>query len=179
LAPEQPSSVDAGVGAALTTTRMVVNPRVRWVHKLREWPDLFDVGITQFYEDGGAPHTGLTGEPVLDDQWARFKYLLNLDGNGYSARTAFLACTNSTLIAGGIYEDMLLASLTNMTNVVFASPDGSDIHSLVQWLREHDDQARMMGASLYDHFKQQFTIAGLGNYTTELLVRYSQAVTMV
>ena len=160
--------------AAAEKALLTTNHRFRLVSYLRQWPDLFDVGLVDF----SSPYN-VTSDRVKMTNWSSNKYVADFGGSSYSNRDGVLALLNATIIEACPFVSILFDSMVDKVHYVRGKFDGSDLRDIVLWLREHDAEAKKMGEELFRHYTQNFDTDGLVNYMTELLIKYSQTIKFV
>jgi hypothetical protein len=130
--------------------------RVRMCLNLRgcSEPDLFDVGLSSVIQfpksvSDEIEKSGLKGNFIPADQWNRFKYLLDIDGNSSPWSNLFQKLlSGSAVLKVDSYRGLqqwYYDSLKPWNNYVPISPDFSDLVEKVQWLRRHDTVAASIG----------------------------------
>ncbi|KAI8616439.1 glycosyl transferase family 90-domain-containing protein [Chytriomyces sp. MP71] len=79
---------------------------------------------------------------VVYERIMKFKYLLALDGNRFDETMQDYLASNSVVLYSGIFRDFYNWRLVPWVHYVPVRLDLSDLEEKVQWLMEHDEEAR-------------------------------------
>ena len=130
-------------------------PRVRLCEISAENPDVLDAGITSVIQIGDTDaeraicELGLRRPFVPINSFNDFKYQIDIDGNTNSWPGLF-----QKLIGGGTvlkvgsnydYKQWYYDRLIPWTNYVPVDPDMNDLVEKIDWLRDRDEYARLIG----------------------------------
>ena len=123
----------------------------------REHPTALDAGITHVAQmpDGECERelrsSGMMRPFIPTAEFAKFKYQIDIDGNTNSWSGLFqkLLTGNPVLKIASLYgyRQWYCRRLRPWVNFVPVSGDMSDLVEKIDWLREHDDTARRVGAN--------------------------------
>jgi len=146
------------------------NQRLMAAMAARDRPDLLDVGLTNF-RVGSRPRKDIADvrihffnmksrrlvekPPLSYAQQAEYKYVLYIEGNAAAYRGAYLFSMGSVVVWVRSAKFMLWFEhqLEDRVNCVFVRSDMSDLVAVLEWLRDHDDEAKKIaeaGRRLYD-----------------------------
>ncbi|MDI7776351.1 glycosyl transferase family 90 [Asticcacaulis sp. EMRT-3] len=127
-------------------------PRVRLCAIAAENPDLIDAGISwlvQGFEGRKAEleDAGYMRDYMSAEQFCRWKYQIDIDGNTNSWPGLFqkLLSGSPVIKVGTPYRQWYYDRLIPWENYVPCREDMSDLVAQINWLREHDDEAREIG----------------------------------
>ncbi len=130
-------------------------PRVR-LCKLGDHPALFDVGLSNIVQIDDpkvvaeVKESGLMRDHVPVEQFNKFKYQIDIDGNSNSWPGLFQKLLSGSPVlkvsSERGYRQWYYDRLVPWENYVPVEADMSDLRDRVLWLLEHDDLAREIGA---------------------------------
>ncbi|KAI8618078.1 glycosyl transferase family 90-domain-containing protein [Chytriomyces sp. MP71] len=104
---------------------------------------------------------------VTFEKTKEFKYLLVVDGNSWPNRLQSYLETNSVILYNGIFNDWFNGQLKPWIHYVPVRLDLADLDDALQWLHEHDDDARRISENAralmrgMNEFKQLRCFTGL------------------
>ncbi|KAI8616441.1 lipopolysaccharide-modifying protein, partial [Chytriomyces sp. MP71] len=108
------------------------------------------------------------------DKTLNFKFLLVLDGNGWPARLQSYLHTNSVVVYNGIFRDFFNWQLEPFVHYVPVRLDLSDLEERVQWLMDHDEEARKISENARFVMAQVNRIETLQCYAGLFLLEYAR-----
>ncbi|KAJ3126877.1 capsule-associated protein CAP1 [Physocladia obscura] len=104
----------------------------------------------------------------------QFKYLLVVDGNSWSGRIQSYLASNSLVIWNGLFTDWYLNALVPWVHYVPVALDFSDLEDRLEWLKDHDDQARTIAENARRFMEVVGSLAQIQCYTGLLLLEYQE-----
>ncbi|CAE7806475.1 POGLUT2, partial [Symbiodinium necroappetens] len=143
-------------------------PRVRLMKLAKDFPDLFDVGITsvdrEMYRTIGKAGAKqlvkqLGGEAryeKLRKIMPRYRYLINVAAVLSAWRLAEMLATGSLiLMQDSADREVILEWLTPWVHYVPISQGLSDLVPKVKWLEDHQEEAEAIARRGFEHFSQR------------------------
>ncbi len=132
-------------------------PRVRLCEIARQHPAFFDAGIagvTQFDDPAvreDITNSGLIRPFVPADQFNRYRYQIDIDGNTNSWPGLFQKLLTGSpvlkIASARGYRQWYYDRLRPWINIIPVAADMSDLVEKLEWLRNHDSAARAIGAA--------------------------------
>lgn len=127
------------------------NP-IRWeLHRLGlSRSDLMEIEHVSWIAQPGTERLGTAAgnQLTLDEQVARWRLLIDVEGNGWSARCKLLLHSGRPLLlADRPWHEWYWPQLRPMEHFIPVRRDLSDLIERVQWAHEHPDEARAIGAA--------------------------------
>ncbi|KAL9189116.1 hypothetical protein ACHAXT_011606 [Thalassiosira profunda] len=118
-------------------------PRAQLVRSSLERPDLIDAGFHRLVgRYDGVTMKGMLKKAVPLEEMARYKAIIDIDGNGWSARFSTLLCTNSVVIKiAPDFTEYFYAELRPDVHYVPASLD--NITEVVSYVMDETNDAEM------------------------------------
>ncbi len=127
-------------------------PRIRLCEIGRTSPELIDAGVSvivQNYETRGEEilAAGYVKDWMPPEQFGKWKYQIDIDGNTNSWPGLFqkLLSGSPVIKVGSPYRQWYYDRLIPWVNYVPCRADLGDLVSQIQWLIEHDEEAREIG----------------------------------
>lgn len=143
-------------------------------------PDLIDAQFTACYQcDAGVWEEMVAelGEPdgqglPSQQRLAQYKYLIDLDGNGWSSRFLGQLAQGSVIFKlRSRFREFFWDMLTPYVHYIPVRADMNDLPELLQYAQEHDEEMEAIGAAAAAFFAQ-FGGAAWQQYLKELLEVY-------
>ncbi|KAI8613300.1 glycosyl transferase family 90-domain-containing protein [Chytriomyces sp. MP71] len=111
----------------------------------------------------------VTSQKTMD-----FKYLLVLDGNGWPSRLQSYLHSNSVILYNGIFRDFFNWQLEPFVHYVPVRLDLSDLEERLQWLMDHEDEARQINENAKFLSRQVNRVENLQCYMGLFLLEYAR-----
>lgn len=107
----------------------------------------------------GGPYDLCRVERVRRRRWVvaddRYKYLLDVDGNGWSARFKRLLSTNSVVLKSTIFPEWFTDHIQPWVHYVPLKPDLTDLYDVMTFFRDgHDELAKRIAVESKKWSKQ-------------------------
>ncbi|KAJ7696055.1 glycosyl transferase family 90-domain-containing protein [Mycena rosella] len=126
-------------------------PRFRLIDLARKHPGLINAKMNRFA--GGhctdacdreriIAEYNITGPRAPRVEVAKFKYLLDVDGNTFSGRFLTLLKSGSLVFKSTVFEEYFNDWIRPYEHYIPVRPDLSDLVEKVEWAMAHDDEAR-------------------------------------
>ncbi|KAJ3230031.1 F-actin-capping protein subunit beta [Chytriomyces hyalinus] len=110
---------------------------------------------------------------VSFEKTKEFKYLLVLDGNTWPSRLQSYLQTNSVILYNGIFTDYFNWKLVPWVHYVPVKLNFSDLEERIQWLTDHDAEAKQIAINAQTLLKKWSTLKQVQCYTGFALLEYS------
>jgi Glycosyl transferase family 90 len=130
-------------------------PRIRLCQLALKNPKVLDAGISNVVQTwhesdrGQIEAAGLVRGPVPEEEFLKFKYQIDIDGNSNSWPGLYQRLlTGSPVLKVASphgYRQWYYDRLQPWTNFVPVESDMSDLLEKIEWLRAHDDEAQGIG----------------------------------
>jgi Glycosyl transferase family 90 len=130
-------------------------PRIRLCQLALKHPDVLDAGLSkvvQTWHESDRQQieaAGLVRGSVPEDEFLKFKYQIDIDGNSNSWPGLYQRLlTGSPVLKVASphgYRQWYYDRLQLWTNYVPVESDMSDLFEKIEWLRAHDDEAQAIG----------------------------------
>lgn len=112
--------------------------------------------------------------------WEQITYfVLDIDGNSYSRRLAYLCFADVDIIRLGIFEDLLLQLLKNGTHYRHIQMDSSDLFSTLRYMRNNLTYSQQLCRNKQQRCQQVLAYENMKYYVKTLLEEYSRQVAFV
>lgn len=113
------------------------------------------------------------------ERWSMIKYILHLDGVTCSTRlTHYLGLGFTTFVEQSGYNQHFASWMRPMEHFVPVWKDGpEDLMEQLQWARDHDEEARMIGVRAREFAMRHLTQEARGEYWRALLKEYGRLMT--
>jgi hypothetical protein len=91
-------------------------------------------------------------------EFGRYKYILNIKGNGAAYRLPYLFFIKSTvLIVKSNFSLWFEPALVPWKHYVPVCEDLSDLHDIIEWCKMHDDECKQIAQNGHSFAKEWFT----------------------
>lgn len=92
------------------------------------------------------------------EQITRYKYLLDIGGNGYSGRLKYLMFSKRPiLIVHRNYVEYFYEDLIPFEHFIPVKQDLSDLIEMTQWLKSHDKESQKIALNMFNYASKNFT----------------------
>eukprot|EP00996_Jenningsia_fusiforme_P002808 NODE_3625_length_944_cov_28.985475_g3330_i0.p1 GENE.NODE_3625_length_944_cov_28.985475_g3330_i0~~NODE_3625_length_944_cov_28.985475_g3330_i0.p1 ORF type:complete len:236 (+),score=21.08 NODE_3625_length_944_cov_28.985475_g3330_i0:145-852(+) len=154
------------------------NHRLRLVEHIKEaarsLPVGVDVGFHALFSDN-PPWMRMHLKNRVDFQrFSDMRYLLDIDGNAYSTRTALLLRTGSLVMRTGVTADVLTLALEDRRDYVRFNITLEDLDRIVKYYAEHDDEAQRIASTGRNSSYEMTSWEYLDCYAYHLITRYAK-----
>lgn len=171
---------DSGVDSTVNFAAWKKSVRPQLVALSNQYPQLIDAKFAktlhhkQFLEQ--AKQEGFIGKFVPMDEYVKYKYLIDVDGNCASApRLGLILHSNCVLLKTVTHSvQWFYRALHAWEHYIPLKPDLSDLLSQLEWAKKHPKEAKQIsknGRSLAKHVLSQKSVY---TYVYKLLVEYAK-----
>jgi hypothetical protein len=147
----------------------------RWeLHRIgEEHPDLFEVIHVTWVPDGDRLTTAAGNQMTLDEQVRRWALLIDVEGNGWSARLKLLLHSGRpVLVQERPWHEWFWADMKPMEHYLPVRRDLTDVIERARWAIEHPDEAAAIGragqAFAREHLTRADAVAAWARILTRL-----------
>lgn len=169
-------------GGAYTLENWRNFPRSQLVLFSQQHSELIDArfsGFTQVTEDAKKDilNASAVGDAISMLEFGRYKYIINMDGNGWAARLPFLFALGSTVLKEeSNYMEFWYSSLKPFVHYVPFKSDLSDLEDNIKWMREHPRMAKRIGEHGRQFVLETLREEAINGYAGCLLTTYAQRI---
>lgn len=105
----------------------------------------------------------------------RYKYLLDVDGNGWSARFKRLLSTNSVVLKSTIFPEWFTDHIQPWVHYIPLKPDLTDLYDVMTFFKDgHDDMAKRIAMDGKEWSKQFWRQEDMVAYQFRLFLELSR-----
>ena len=159
-----------------------LNPRLKISYLTMEYPYLLDAGVIKFgynrdkiSQDGKIDYFKnnlkinlLNKIPMYD--FGKYKYILNIEGNGLAYRKSFLFYFKSLVLnVESKFKSWFDSLLIPYEHYIPIKSDLSDLITQIKWCKENDDKCKIIAKNGYNFAKKHFNMNFFKLYISELL----------
>eukprot|EP00898_Chlorokybus_atmophyticus_P004893 jgi/Chlat1/5404/Chrsp35S08989 len=137
------------------------------------------IGLSNLCQDLANINEAQSLRRVPFENFAAYKYIVNVDGNTYTSRLPSLLLTGSVIVDIGLNTDIVRRTLADGEHVVRVSLGMEDFASKLDWLVHNDDAALVIAKRGLEHYKTHFKRSNYMDYITALLLEYSASVHVI
>lgn len=157
-------------------------PRTQLALHSLESPDFLDAKITKVCQvaPGSRVHEillehGLMGQSVTIEDHLQYRYLVDVDGNGMTVPRSYWILLSDSLLIKQQSDWVLWYSrgLVPYVNYVPFTDPADDLDEVIEWAREHDDEARRIALEGRRFAKEELSSENTYLYLYKVLVAYS------
>ncbi|KAJ7120014.1 glycosyl transferase family 90-domain-containing protein [Mycena filopes] len=172
-------------GGALDGQNYHAFPRFRVIDIARLRPDIMDFALTGLHncdnnQDVVCPEDEIRAKYDVDtapqprEEVYKYKYALDLDGNGFSGRFIGLLRSGSLVFKSTIVSDFFDDWLKPYVHYIPLLPDLSDLEEKVEWALEYDAEARQIQANGKEFATRVITDKQMDCYHFSVFLEYAQ-----
>lgn len=104
----------------------------------------------------------------------RYKFIIDVDGNGWSGRFKRLITSNALIFKATIYPEWYTSRIAEWVHYVPIQATYSDLYDAVAFFRIHDDAAAKIAAAGKDWSRQFWRKEDMSAYLYRLLLEYAR-----
>ncbi|KAI6038342.1 glycosyl transferase family 90-domain-containing protein [Pisolithus marmoratus] len=104
----------------------------------------------------------------------RYKFIIDVDGNGWSGRFKRLMTSNALIFKATIYPEWYTSRIAEWVHYIPIQATYSDLYDAVAFFRVHDDAAAKIAAAGKDWSQQFWRKADMSAYLYRLLLEYAR-----
>ncbi|TDL20413.1 hypothetical protein BD410DRAFT_772680 [Rickenella mellea] len=178
LRPPREGEEDVGVGVGEEWSRMVVNPAIMDIH-FSDQP----LGEDETRELLKEMFTFVEHMSVEDSEL--YKYVMDVDGNGWSSRFRRLLATNSVVFKSTTYPEWFTERVQPWMHYVPISIDYSDLYDAFVFFRgdinregNHDELARKIAAAGRSWTEKFWRDEDISAYLFRLFLEYARVMSL-
>lgn len=171
----------ATTGGWLTASTWTDIPRCRLALLSLTHPQELDARITKVSQcDPDVPSlvqaTGIIGSSLKQIDHLKYKYIVDVDGNSCSFERYFWALLSNSVVLKQLTPNIqwYYGALHPYEHFVPVREDLSDLLEQIQWVKEHDEQARQIAQNATAFVKTQLTIEDTFLYLHTLIQEYAR-----
>ena len=105
---------------------------------------------------------------------SKYKILIDIDGNSYSARFSFLLRTGSVVFKIAAIHDLCTLITRPWVDFIPVKMDLSDLEEKINWAKNRDSNIRRIARQGQEIVKKDFSYSMLQCYAIHLLTEYSK-----
>lgn len=157
-------------------------PRTQLALHSLESPDLLDAKITTVCQLAPGSRVqeilfeyGLMGNSIPIEEHLQYRYLIDVDGNGMTVPRSYWILLSDSLLIKQQSDWVLWYSrgLIPYVNYVLFTTASDDLDGVIEWAREHDNEARKIALEGRRFAKEDLSTENTYLYLYKVLVAYS------
>jgi hypothetical protein len=168
-------------GGWFTKDNWFTYPRTQLALFSLQRPDLLDAKITTVCQDDGFVKPillahGLIGNFASIEEQLKYRYLIDVDGNGWTVPRCFwILLANSLLLKQtSDYIVWYSAGVIPYKHYLPVTHEAEDIFNKIEWAKNHDEEAKQMAMEATYFALNDLSLENTYLYLYKLLIAYSQ-----